>query len=502
MIKFVKQVLVVIVCLSFFGYGYATRADVVSQDGVKYLGTGYNAVQDCFIYDNMALEYTNGALESQDGVSSTSYYSFVESKKELTEKFTYNFSGHLGITLPIFTASTDLTREIVNNTSFTSDKITIIAYWKQVDKKIHTNGLPRLSDSALSILSNSPLEFHKLYGDKYVKGVTLGKMFYIVYQADTTNLSSDSKNSVKAALEFSFNKILGAKLTTSQETFISQKLSNVSISSFTYAYGINNLTGIYSTADFQNVVQKINSTQSAVIARELEDYSLTANSAGYSFYNVSEYANMANAWRKHYSMLNYIYSSPRIGTALKMNSLSAINDVSDQLNRVYTFDSTAKYPDTEINTYNTIYNSYISQMNLTPRWYTMPDKSIPANGNTDLDFSCLGDVEVLMIEAQCPALSIFPTSFLGIPINLTFNIKLYINKDGNLSNIKSTTLSISSPNQTLYQGVKFADKFRVTSIYTGGGGVTFSSNPIIIKSSFKEKMTDLIWLYVNGYDQI
>lgn len=323
MIKFVKNILMIIVCLAFFGYGYATNADVfsinsvVSTDGVKYLGTGYNSVRDSFIYDNMCLEFDNGSLEAQDGVSSTSYYSFVNSKKELQEKFTYNFSGNLGITTPNFTASSSLTQEIINNTSFTSDKITIIAYWKQEDKKIYSNGLPRINDYALSILKNDPKQFHDLYGDKYINGVTLGKMFYIIYQADTTNLSSDSKNSVKAALEFSFNKILGAKLTASQETFVSQKLSNVSISSFTYAYGINNLTGIYSANDFQNVVQKINSTQSAIIARELKNYTFTNNSSGFLFYDISEYVKMANAWKKHYSLLNYIYSSPRINVSLK-----------------------------------------------------------------------------------------------------------------------------------------------------------------------------------------
>lgn len=186
-----------------------------------------------------------------------------------------------------------------------------------------------------------------------------------------------------------------------------------------------------------------------------------------------------------------------------MNCLSAINTINTQLSLIYSYASNARYPGAEISTYDTIYNSYISQMNLTPRWYVMPEKSIPANGFTDIDLSSLGEVETLNIQAQSPALadysSLPPSWWSDIFRAITFNIKLYINKDGNLSVYKSTTLSINSPNQTIYQGIKFTDKFRITSSYSGS--VSFSSNPIIIKCSFLEKMTDLVWLYVNAYQE-
>ncbi len=490
-----KRTLIVLV-LFIFSLTSIANADfgtfsIPSPDGAMYLGDGYNSLQDNYVYDNNCLEFPNGAIETTDGVSSMSYYCFVNSKKELEDNFKNNFSGSGDLTLPTFTAKSSLTKEIVNETKFISDKITIIAFWRQEDKKVYSNGLPQIKTDVIDLLQSNPLQFFKLYGDKYVSGVTLGKMFYIVYQADTSNVATSSKSTVKRAVELSFNKILGANLSSSQESFVSEKLSNVTIISRTYAYGINNLTGVYSPSDFNNLVSRVSGSQSAVITKELKDFSYTTNYPGYSE-NFSEYLNMAREWEKHYHLLEYIQTNPRISSGLRTDCNLSMIDITNQLTHIYSQDETSRYPIGELSVFNYLYNRYLTEMNIVQRWYNMPEV-IMINNNVniiskDFDFSSIGDIEVLKIQADCVC---------KLPFRL--KISLYINKDGNLADFCETVVTNTSI-VNLYEGVKFHDKFTIrynSNIPVNDFGVT---PPIlIIKCSYKERITDLIWLHVNGY---
>ena len=461
---------------------------------IKHLSThkGFNSVTQNFIYDQVGLEFPNGALETADGVNSVSYYDFVNSKKELEDNFTYNFSRNINGELNLddlgFTIKSELTRNIVNTTSFTSDTITIVAYWKEEEKKVHSNGLPSIKEDALNLLRDNPKQFFSYYGDKYVSGVTLGRMFYIVYQADVTNVSNSSKTTTKKALELKFKEILGGKLSTAEESFVSQKLTNVHITSKTYTYGISgfvNFFGPYTQEEFNNIKQQI-TDQSAVISRDFKDYSYTSNGADYAFVDTTEYEKMANEWIKHYSNLNYIYNNSRISYGLKNNCAFEMSKINDELSRVYSLDETARYPGNEVSIYANLYNTYLDELHITPRWYEIGSYTLKSGEYVNLDLLYLGDVEVLKIDAKNSNL-----------LNETNNIYFYINKDGNLSLYNSWTFK-GNVNIILYEGAKFHDVFRVK--FTASD--SYLSSPISqlkVFVSYKEKIIDVIWLYMNGY---
>jgi hypothetical protein len=451
------------------------------MDAVKYLGDGFNTVQKDYVYGNLALEFPNGALVYDDGVSSVSDYCFISSKKELEEKFASSFSGNIGVSFPSITAKTDVTKLIENSTSFSAEKITIVAYWKQIDKKVYAYGLPKLNDTALSVLQSDSKRFMQLYGDRYVSGVTLGKMFYIIYQADTSNVAETNKSSVRTALELSFKKIFGGSLTETQEKFMSEKLSNVSISSKTVAYGISGFTGPYSADDFKNIQYQISQAQSSVIEKTLKDYSYTSNYGGHSFFNSADYYKMANEWEQHLSLLKYITSSSRISSTLKRDCTTAYNNAAAQLELVYTLDSGARYPGSDMSTFQALYNRYITEMGIAQRWHTVSQISIHPLliKPIDWNFSDLVNVEIIKIEVS--------TGDYFADVNMYY-------VDGQNTYLYKTVRCEPNSNTTIYEGIKSHDIIKLTVDDTNAH--RFSPD-INIKSSYLEKITDVVWLYLN-----
>jgi hypothetical protein len=461
------------------------------MDAVKYLGDGFNTVQKDYVYGNLALEFPNGALVYDDGVSSVSDYCFISSKKELEEKFASSFSGNIGVSFPSVTAKTDVTKLIENSTSFSAEKITIVAYWKQIDKKVYVNGLPKLNDTALSVLQSDPKRFMQLYGDRYVSGVTLGKMFYIIYQADISNVAETNKSSVRTALELSFKKIFGGSLTESQEKFMSEKLSNVSISSKTVAYGISGFTGPYSADDFKNIQYQISQAQSSVIEKTLKDYSYTSNYGGHSFFNSADYYKMANEWEQHLSLLKYITSSSRISSTLKRDCTTAYNNAAAQLELVYALDSSARYPNLETGTFTSLYNRYITEMQIKPRSYSIAISGNYTKGESvDIDLSTIGDVESIKITVDCYN---FSGSEKGIDYPATATIIMYINHDGNLSEDRRLTFTEVA---TLYEGIKSGDKYRIY-VLSAKNTIPHTTARVTVYCQYTERMADVIWLYLN-----
>jgi hypothetical protein len=480
---------IVVLTLLFFVNGLAaqvTQAEsgavfaLPDMDAVKYLGDGFNTVQKDYAYGNLALEFPNGALVYDDGVSSVSDYCFISSKKELEEKFASSFSGNIGVSFPSVTAKTDVTKLIENSTSFSAEKITIVAYWKQIDKKVYANGLPKLNDTALSVLQSDPKRFMQLYGDRYVSGVTLGKMFYIIYQADTSNVAETNKSTVRTALELSFKKIFGGSLTETQEKFMSEKLSNVSISSKTVAYGISGFTGPYSADDFKNIQYQISQAQSSVIEKTLKDYSYTSNYGGHSFFNSADYYKMANEWEQHLSLLKYITSSSRISSTLKRDCTTAYNNAAAQLELVYALDSSARYPNLEKGTFTSLYNRYITELGIAQRWYTISEISDHPMHIEPIDwnFSDLINVEIFKIEVNTG--------------DYFADVNMYYVEEQNTFLYKTVRCEPNS-NTIIYEGVKSHDIIKLT-IDTNAN--RFSS-AINIKSSYLDKMTDAVWLYLN-----
>lgn len=468
-----------------FGSIITVRAypkSIIAPIQTNYLGIGFNSLKETFVYDNTCLMFNNAETETIYGVNNTSYYCFVDSKRELEEKFLNNFSYG-----PIrnVTAKSRGTELIVNNTIFSSDKITLIAYWKQEDKKIYSEDLPIMNDEALSILKNDSKKFFQLYGDKYVSSVTLGKMLYIVYQADISKYSSYStrnKNAVKQAMELNIRRILGAKLSSREITFINDKLADINITSNTFGNGIADSAGPYSNDDFKKIIKDLNTSQSAVVACELKDYTRAYNCDEDSFYNITDYVAMAREWAKHLSNLNYITSNAKVGFNLVSDCLKETEHVNVQLKLAHSLDNDARFPsDKEIAIINDLYNRYITELQVAPRTYYMP----PIEKKLDIDLSSLSDVEKVKIYCNYPK----GKRTFGKELMVFLYI---VDEAGNWCELKSVPIG-KTQIIPLYEGIKFCDKFKI-----GFSDPKINKEEVKIMVSFMEKVDDVIWLMINN----
>jgi hypothetical protein len=272
----------------------AIAKSVISSDGVKYLGDGYNSVTKEFVYANQALKFPNGAVETTDGIQSFSSIIYANSRYELEKEISSIFSQSIGVGIGMVSAESSLTKEMVNKTQFSLEKTTVIAYWRQIDKKIYCNGLPKLKDEALTLLQNDPKKFVQTYGDQYVSSVTLGRMFYIVYQAETSGLSESRKSAIKKAMGLNVGYYVGGSLENGESQYIKETMTGVKTTCSAIGYGIPYFTGIDSKEDIDNIVNQVGLSEPAVLAKEFVSFSQTSNGTGYSFFDITEYVKMIN----------------------------------------------------------------------------------------------------------------------------------------------------------------------------------------------------------------
>jgi hypothetical protein len=457
---------------------------LISATDPGYLGTGFNSLRQEFIYDNTCLTFRNIGTETADRVSTASYYCFVDSRQELAEKFLANFAANPGPT-PKSTAISKATAAIINNTVFSTDKITIIAYWKQEEKRIYSADLPVISNEALTVLKESPRAFAKTYGDQYVSAVTIGKIIYLVYQADISGLSSytdRTKNPIKKAMELNIKKILGAQLTVPETDFATSLLARINTTIHTYGNDIESFIGPYSADDFQDLLKKISSSPSGVIASELKDYSATANRREDNFCNMSEYAAITKIWNNHLSNLNYILANPRLSLELAADCRTVVRYINSHLNLAYSLGSESRLPNfKETATLNNLYKRYLLELRLTPRTYETPT----IKGKAKIDLSKINDVDTIKITYIRPRSFIWYLFFHNAKVEL-----LVVDQYGNWSVLATHKIG-KNKTITLYEGTKISNKFLIN----------FSSNRIKTSSikvvvTFTEKTDDVIWLYL------
>jgi hypothetical protein len=470
-----------------FGVVDGIEATVTRANPVDYLGNGFNSVQKEYIYDNKAVEFPTKVLTTAEGVNSFSDCWSVYSDRDLKKKIAASFFGSVSPSCAGVTAITDVTKELIRTIDFSEDKITIVAYWKQIDSEIFSNGLPKLTDAALTVLKSDPKRFARLYGDKYVSGVILGKMFFIVYQADSANYSASSKNAVRYAMELNLKRIMGSGMPTkSMEEFIQKTLSNVNITSRTIAYGPSGVVGPRSEGQFRDIMNQVSNAGSVVIGKTLQDYSYTSNLGRNSLLDISNYDKMAAGWEEHLSYLKYISSSKRISTSLQKACTVACNHILQRLALVYNFANNACGPKPEdISASTTLYNKYLRELEIKQRWYDIPEISALYSRETkaiDLNFSDLGDVEALKIELANNGAQ-------------TVNLQLYC-VDGINSALYKTVECAPASNITIYEGVKFRDHLRL-DLRNDPGTADTGTSKFTVKSSYLEKMTNPIWLYLN-----
>jgi hypothetical protein len=460
---------------------------LIASNDTSYLGTGFNSLTKKFIYDNSCLTFRNIGAESADRVSTASYYCFVDSKQALTEKFLYNFSSVTGTT-PDSTALSKTTEAIVNDTVFSSDKITMIAYWKQEEKKLFSADLPVISNEAAAVLRDNSRVFLRTYGDKYVSGVTTGKVLYIVYQTDISNLGSytdHAKKPIRQAMEINIKRILGAKLTATETAFVNSQLAEVNSKIYTYGNNVDPFVGPYTADDFKDAVKKANNGPSSVIASDLKDFSATANRHDEILCNIGEYAAMAKAWTTHLSNLNFILANPRISFNLNADCRATIKEINSQLDQVNSLTGEARLPNSkEQNAFLTLYKRYILEMQIVPRTYYLPT----IKGTPEIDLSKINDVDTIKIIYYHPPKNLmwylfFRKTSVGL---------LMLDQDGNWSVLNNIFIG-NDDAITLYEGIKFCNRFQLS----------FSNSRMNIKQikvlvSYTEKIDDVIWLYLRS----
>jgi hypothetical protein len=464
-----------------------TMTSLIASTDAGYLGIGFNSLTKKFIYDNTCLTFRNIGTESADRVSTTSYYCFVDSRQALEEKFARNFSSGTGVT-PDNTALSKATAALVNDTVFSTDKITLLAYWKQEEKRLYSADLPVISNEAFAVLHDNSRAFCKTYGDKYVSAVTIGKVLYIVYQADISSLGSYSdrtKRPIRQAMELNLKKILGAKLTTAETDFSSTQLANVSTKVYTYGNNIDPFIGPYTADDFKDIVKKVSNGPSGMISGELKDYTATANRRDENVANITDYMVVAKAWNTHLSNLNFIMANPRISLNLLADCRAAVKEIDFQLNLVNSLSSESRLPNSrEQDALTTLYKKYIIEMQIVPRTYYLPI----IKGTNEIDLSKISDVDTIKIIYYHPPKNLLWYLFL----RKTSVGLLMLDQYGNWSVLNSLPIG-NKKTITLYEGIKFCNKFQLSFSNTR---INTKTNKVLV--SFTEKIDDVIWLYLRS----
>ncbi len=511
----------------FVGYA-STIKSLISPGEIDILGTGFNSLSRSFISDNKCLKYNTNIDSTLPGAMNSTAYYFVDSKKELDDKLFYNFVSNSGT--PDSTLKSRVTDSIVNNTSFSANKITLIGYWKQEDRKFFSSELPTMTDEGMSIFKSNPKIFFQTFGDKYVSAVTFGRMFFVIYQADITDISSYSsraKNAIKRAMELNLKKIFGVRLSAQESAFAGERLADANVRSTVYGTNIYNSSGPYTNDDFKDIVKRVNGGPPEIITWELKNYSNVDNRPDDSFYNITDYMNMANEWDKHLAFMNYITSNSNLSFDLLSECRSAVDKINEQLAMVRKLDPDARVPSTRENTkFDDLYKKYVQEMKISPKSYMLP----PSEKSWELDLSGINDVESIKIECDIKK----RRALFGTLNNKPTNVVLYIvDEDGNLSEVGTTPVFMSAT-ATLYNGIKLCDKFKIgvldpkskpgdkpdpwatpapTPSPAGGlfgtpgsqGAGVYFGGPNIpelkITCSYTEKVNDIVWAYLHNKDK-
>ncbi|TCL76303.1 hypothetical protein EDC14_100256 [Hydrogenispora ethanolica] len=426
--------------------GYAIRS-LYSTFNDDYLGAGFNSISKTFLTDDSCLDFSNIATETVTGTDQSSAYCFVDSQKELDEQFRYHFgAGNAGP--GGMTALSPETGAILRNTSFSADTITLFAYWRKAETRVFSTVPPKISDAAFAVLQTDPRRFFRQYGDQYVSAAILGKIIFLVYQADAATESALARNRIKRAMELKMKQIFGVKLTEAENRFVAATLARVSITRSTYGNGVLNFNGIDSAEDLQRAIAQIATV--SVIARELRSYSQTSNGAGARFYDSAAYLNTVNQWERGLSNLNYIATNPRLSSKLRSDCQNALNVLNRQLNQFYSSGADLQPPDRAL--LEGFYDRYLAEMNIAPRTYQLP----AMENRKDLDLRGLRAADSLKLEL------VVKQGFFSRLFNRNLSVVLYLmDGKGGWSEYRRIPLPPKPTRFTLYEGTPFRGRLRL-----------------------------------------
>lgn len=485
-----------------FATTFNTRS-ISSPNGEQYLGEGYDLIKEDFA-GNSCLTFPAGCIETYQQTYSGSSYLFVQSKKELhqtlTSTLTSNVSGGLGD----FSASNKLTKKITADTTFGTEKVTIVYYWYAVDKEIYINGRPRMNDDAMALLRTDNRRFHELYGDKYVYGMKLGKEFFIIFQGTMSSETTQSKVEIQDALEVKFKDILSGNVDQAALAEAESKLETVSINSRCYGFGVDNLGSVFSTDDFKKVVAEVTIGEPAVIGQYSKYYQTTvSNDGGYSYLDPQPYLDMKAQWKLHLGNVGYILDNENISSHLQIRCEEARDNITYELDKVLAARSDARYPLT--NEFDGIYNKYLNEFGIVgnnTRWCKIGQLMNKLDSNSaSLDISFpLTNINTLRMEGYYEYL--YLPQILYLEKYSVTKMELYglINGSYQLLAVKGM-----SPKTTvkIFEGATNTTKFRV-KIFFEVQNIYFHFEPLPPPADFykitfscTKKETDQIWLYMN-----
>lgn len=464
----------------------------------KWVGDGYNSVSKESILQFQALDLPNGAVESADGVRSVSNSFSVNSTYELEKEINQKLSASINGGFSIMSAEVSATQEVTARSQFSRGKSYAFAYWLQIEKKVSISGYPILKEEALTALQSNPREFFTKYGNQYVNNVTLGRMFYIVYEADTSSLSSSQKTDVQYAMSLKAGSYAGMSMDSQQTEYVNSTLSNVKITCYAVAVGIPGFVVVKGMEDIDAMRDNLSEGDPAILAKEYKNFSdlpsfPSSSTTSFWLKVVNSIARSADVWRQHYSLCDYIINST-VSSSLKNDCQAFKNDIIiNEFTKHYALD--LGYIPTEYykNRWQNLYLRYMNEMDLGNEgweWLVYEDVySNSADGLAIKNFN-LGSVEADQIFVQYSPKKHPSTRF-----------SLYKIQNGSSTLItRIVTSSDGEGTWRLYSGISESDQYQFKVEPLEDLSDDSILYPVTLGVVYQKPIKDAVWLFIKSYD--
>lgn len=278
-----------------------------------YLGDGYDMVkmEICGNAFN-----TLNTLETTGSQYSNSYYTFIKDEYDLRKKLKSDFNIKIGFNYWGFDLQGNLSKSIINNTSFSSNTTTIMSAYIYHQKTVILDGPPQFSDQAKATLRFNKYTFRQFYGDEYVQKVDLGGLLYLVLQAKLKEESKDTTKNIQGALEVKFNSIFNGNISADKLKEVNEKLSDTVVLGTLYSTaGVVDLRNISTRKDFldaQNDFKNfyLKGGELSVINQVFAKYdNIDPAFSSSSFVNIEKYIDYKNQWEQEKAMIKYVKKS-------------------------------------------------------------------------------------------------------------------------------------------------------------------------------------------------
>ena len=264
----------------------AASRSVQDPLAVAFLGDGYDLLSSPPALKGMALDIIE-ARRTKGESHSFNEWEEVNNSYTLDRYLNFGLEASADVNLyGIVNASGSLTNSIIQNTNFSSNTVTIMAWLKYKHCDVFINNAV-ISAANLNLYETDPAGFQSKFGNGYVKMAELGDCIYLVYQARMTSYEYESKDEIAAAFKLKIKDIFEGNLSIEERQKNEEKLKNTSQSSKVYATGQfipgliwNHETFMQVYNDYQMYLQK------CIDSKNLEEFCVLSKTfAPYSDFN-------------------------------------------------------------------------------------------------------------------------------------------------------------------------------------------------------------------------